>query len=324
MQHTNGEDAVKLIILDLFRAVIECWAVFALELAQHTAASTKKIDTEGRLRNVRVWQKLRAAPRDIRLAMDHLFVSTRRDLPLAGREQLDRIKDEMDSKLQSIDHCISDAMALVSDLSTTHTAAGQEEQALSVKRLTMLAAIFLPLSLASSLLSMGSRAADLGVLWYDYIGVSVLLIFLAAVVLQSLRLWDGAVDWKRAAVKRMMGNSSVESISGPDKVKKFIELARFSLSMSAIFFALYGLKPTKGWKAYVACHYALGLAVVASFVVGMFHDLGLGLAVMGYAAAGWASAVALLTGVRLGFAARRAYRRVVAELRIRRARKREE
>ena len=52
----------------------------------------------------------------------------------------------------------------------------QENQTLAVNGLTVLAPIFLPISLASSLLSMSTRVVDLGALWYDYFGLSSTLI----------------------------------------------------------------------------------------------------------------------------------------------------
>ena len=51
----------------------------------------------------------------------------------------------------------------------------QESQAASAKRLTLLAAVFLPLSLAAGMLGMNSRATNLGIIWYDFFALCSLL-----------------------------------------------------------------------------------------------------------------------------------------------------
>ncbi|KAH6692193.1 hypothetical protein F5X68DRAFT_258917 [Plectosphaerella plurivora] len=220
IEHESPEMAIKLIMLDLLRAVIECWAVFAWQLVHEANEVTDNIDAQSRLHNVRVWQGLQSAPRDIRLATEYLVRSVERDLLPAGRRELDSIMVEMDARIRSIDNRINDIAACVSDLSSTRTAVTQEEQALSVKRLTLLAAVFLPLSLASSLLSMGTRAVDLGVLWYDYLGISVLLVFLAYLAYQTLRAWDmGMTRWKKMLAKLLVGSLDEEAIRHKPKFK---------------------------------------------------------------------------------------------------------
>jgi Mg2+ and Co2+ transporter CorA len=53
----------------------------------------------------------------------------------------------------------------------------------NVQRLTVLATIFLPLSLAARILSMQSRFKDLDYLLYDFVGVAILLEYLAGTLL---------------------------------------------------------------------------------------------------------------------------------------------
>jgi hypothetical protein len=56
------------------------------------------------------------------------------------------------------------------------------DQSESLKRLTVLAVIFLPLSLSSSLLAMSTRFANLHLLLYDFLGVFVLLSSIALLI----------------------------------------------------------------------------------------------------------------------------------------------
>lgn len=60
-----------------------------------------------------------------------------------------------------------------------------EKQANSGRRLTMIAAVFLPLSLSSSLLAMTTPAADVGALWYDWAELCVVMGVLVLAVYSS-------------------------------------------------------------------------------------------------------------------------------------------
>jgi hypothetical protein len=123
------------------------------------------------------------------------------------------------------------------------------KQADSVNRLTLLAAIFLPLSLAAGVLSMQTRFADLNILLYDFVGVVILLGSITA-FLAALNRW-GPWIYAEAIDKVYDG-----AIDGDDFVIRFTPLMLW-------------------W-----------MAVLASFLVGMFDDVMFGLRVLGYEAAG--------------------------------------
>ncbi|KAK7981435.1 hypothetical protein PG988_003673 [Apiospora saccharicola] len=61
--------------------------------------------------------------------------------------------------------------------------------------LTILASVFLPLSLASSILSMGTRLVDLGTLLYDFCGVAVILGSLSIAIIKLVRIGIGVREW---------------------------------------------------------------------------------------------------------------------------------
>lgn len=122
-------------------------------------------------------------------------------------------------------------------------------EAQNVRLLSILASIFLPLSLASGLLSMQTRFSDLHYLLYDFFGVLVLLGTIVAVILFALKfyLW-----WKRLSTqldRNWMFRKSVRPI------------ANFFFFCFLVF----------GW----------GL-LISSFLVGMIKDVGLGLTILGY------------------------------------------
>lgn len=62
------------------------------------------------------------------------------------------------------------------------------QESISVKRLTILATVFLPLSLSASILSMQSRFIELKLKLYDFIGVFVIVGSAAVLILQLVKL----------------------------------------------------------------------------------------------------------------------------------------
>ncbi|KAG7406669.1 hypothetical protein Forpe1208_v013799 [Fusarium oxysporum f. sp. rapae] len=136
-----------------------------------------------------------------------------------------------------------------------------------VQQLTLLATIFLPLSLAAGVLSMQTRFKDLGTLLYDFFGVVVLL---AAIVLVIMILLNLVAVVKELDSRFLQNKSYRESFRG--KV----------LFLVSIGFFLFG-----------------GL-VLSSFLVGMFKDVSLGARILGYGVAAifglWIVALLLVLG----------------------------
>ncbi|KDN71603.1 hypothetical protein CSUB01_09223 [Colletotrichum sublineola] len=112
----------------------------------------------------------------------------------------------------------------------------------NVNILTLLATVFLPLSLSAGILSMGTRFKDLGDLVYDFSGVAVLLGALALVILLSFFLVSFLQD--------------LESRLRPQKLYLTWRSALKKLGFLILLM--------------------LGGLVLASFVVGMFKEVGLG------------------------------------------------
>lgn len=125
-------------------------------------------------------------------------------------------------------------------------------ESLSVWLLGLLASIFLPLSLASSLLSMQSRLAELHFILYDFCGVIVLLgtivLFIVILIRVYTRLNERLVKLNRNTAFRKW-------------IYPFVRISAWTLS-----FITWGL-------------------LVSSFLVGMIEGVGLGLLILGYGAA---------------------------------------
>lgn len=135
------------------------------------------------------------------------------------------------------------------------------EESSSLRVLTVLVIIFLPLSLACDILSMQTRVKDLHYLLYDFLGVVFVLLTLVAVILAPLKstLW-------------LYG--------------------QWALGLSA-------RPPLKGWHPHGrglvgTAGFRMWAVFFASIIVGMFKDVRLGGLVLGYGFAG-------LTGLGLLF-----------------------
>ncbi|GJC88377.1 hypothetical protein ColLi_11215 [Colletotrichum liriopes] len=137
------------------------------------------------------------------------------------------------------------------------------EQTDSLQRLTVLATIFLPLSLAAAVLSMQTRFSDLGALLYDFFGVAVVLgafVLPFILFLSFLKFTTGHM-----MVEIEMRLADEHDSTSPDYVflRNFLRIALW-----------IGIP-------------LLGLLIVVSFVIGMFQDVGLGGKTLGYGLAGF-------------------------------------
>jgi hypothetical protein len=139
------------------------------------------------------------------------------------------------------------------------------QESVSVKRLTILAAVFLPLSLATSILSMQTRFIDLHLLLYDFVGVftiigsfSVLIYFIVLLILKfkpskSLENWEDR--------QRQLNQSQYQEAKRKQA---------YSIWRKLLYFILFA-----GWST-----------ILISFIVGMVVKVTLGLRILGYGMAG--------------------------------------
>lgn len=82
----------------------------------------------------------------------------------------------------------------------------------SIKRLTSLATVFLPLSLAASMLGMQTRFVKLKLLLYDFVGVGVLLALLMYTMYLVVKFTSRKRSWR--PFEPNLGNSSFFSLVG--------------------------------------------------------------------------------------------------------------
>lgn len=133
------------------------------------------------------------------------------------------------------------------------------KQTSNVQQLTILATIFLPLSLSAGVLSMQTRFKDLGTLLYDFFGVVVLLGALVVPLLLFLSFIKLATD-------HILVNLDLQMTSG-----RTVRSYRYVRKYAAPFLWL-GLA-------------LLAILILISFIIGMFLNVGLGAKILGYGVA---------------------------------------
>ncbi|KAF5626912.1 uncharacterized protein FTJAE_9418 [Fusarium tjaetaba] len=158
-----------------------------------------------------------------------------RGLCREASEMIQNFSDQLDHELKYLE--------LARDINQTK----------SVQQLTLLATIFLPLSLAAGVLSMQTRFKDLGTLLYDFFGVVVLLaaIVLILIILLNLMAFVNEVDSKLSV------RSSMYRVVFRGKLLFMINIGFF----------------------------VFGCLVLSSFLVGMFKDVLFGAKILGYGVA---------------------------------------
>ncbi|KAF4470935.1 lincomycin-condensing lmbA [Fusarium albosuccineum] len=231
------EAAVMAVTLDILRASAECWSVFLSDLIQ-------KIE---RISRQQMWlhSQQSLVIREIPVAVSHLELALRHTYACflaevkqahdADMEKLGSLERENDAKLEMVQIQVRHWLSLV-EKSMDITAAHREEvQAQSIIRLSLLAAIFLPIGHASSLLSMNVRAVDLGLLWFDYIGLAIVVMFFVALLHLCLWIWDrgrrrarpdrDATDEEKTAYEKPTGAYGPEPYSD-DAADQFVEIIR--------------------------------------------------------------------------------------------------
>ncbi|KAH9227333.1 hypothetical protein K456DRAFT_1765926 [Colletotrichum gloeosporioides 23] len=147
------------------------------------------------------------------------------------------------------------------------------EQADSVQQLTILATIFLPLSLAAAVLSMQTRFKDLGVLIYDFIGITVLLGALVVPFILFLSMLKFATGSVMVRLEMRMAERD------DSKSHDYLFLKKITRYMVAPGMVLWGA------------------LILASFLIGMFKNVKLGCMILGYGTAGMIGVVMIVSPI---------------------------
>ncbi|MCJ1383215.1 hypothetical protein MMC17_006328 [Xylographa soralifera] len=286
--------ACQMVALDLLRAAVECWMVFLSQIIRRSEERASDLDNRSRSYDILAFKLLSKVARNLELAIRYTlqvaFVSLD-DKDIEVKPKLQAIELEINAKIQSLKNKVDDFLASLESISDVKRILVEEDQALNVTRLTILAAIFLPLSLFSSLLSMNNRAADLGLLWYDYVGVCTMLIFCVFIVYQYMRIKDILKVTQATATAKTLDWLKKKSPYIWSLLKRLVKYVSTSIFSSKVEEWIWSTLMNLLFTAFAA-------TIVASFWVGMFKDVGLGLRIMGFGTAGWVGVLIVLLLVR--------------------------
>lgn len=133
---------------------------------------------------------------------------------------------------------------------------------ISVKRLTILAALYLPLSLASSILSMSTRFKDLNLLLYDFVGVFCIATSFTILCFFVLRIYTKLSSADESQLRKKYSPWKIRWWSS----KADDDEAEYAM---VLFFKYVFL-------------FCVGAMILASFIVGMVTHITLGLKFLGY------------------------------------------
>ena len=308
----NMQLGAKLASLDMLRATIECWYKFLTSIHKQSITSDFKPDTYQLQHDMQHVREFTQIVRDIGEATEATLtaIADFHEIVPDRRRRYHMIVHETRWKLSATKDVNKDVQSYYENLMHFQDSAQSIAQASSLKRLTIFASVFLPISLASSLLSMSTRAAALGVLWYDFFGVSVVLGFIMYAIYQVFRqvarlsvdgdivgglrlIWNFCwrilllsknAELEKKRIKRQQqieqGNISAEEADREAQEEEG-KKEHMEESQDKLEILLRIAKSTALWTFHI-----FGTIVTASFLVGMFKDISTGLRIFGYGAAG--------------------------------------
>ena len=186
----DSELAIKLIILDSFRASMVLWENFLRRLTTSmTVPDPRLIGLLKYEQDLAHAMEFSSAVRDLSscvsfltssIALDH-FMDKARDT---------RRWDHLLLELRTLEAVLQNSVRQLLDIAKPKfdiaVAISTASQAINIERLTIIAIIFLPLSLASSLLAMTESVQDIGERWFDWLG---LWLTMGSVVALVYMLW---------------------------------------------------------------------------------------------------------------------------------------
>lgn len=301
----------KLVSLDMLRATIDCWWDFLASIRRQSIASDFEPDWYQLQHDKQHVRGFAQMVRDIGRALEATLVSIAEFHEIAPdrRRQHGMIVHETRSKLSALNDVIQDVQSYYDNLAHVQDSTQNIAQAATLKRLTVFAAVFLPISLASSLLGMDTRAAALGLLWYDFFGISVSLGFIMYTVYMVSRkiakLWvsknivgtlrlirnfcwrilemrkEQERENRRTSRQRQVAEGTMTAEEANRQTQKEEQKEEKREENQDKLRILFGIAKSVTLSTF----HIFGIITTASFLVGMFKDVSIGLRIFGYGAA---------------------------------------
>jgi hypothetical protein len=193
---TNESMITKLVVLDLLRTSVDMWYTFLLGFRyKYDAIATKEKDwhlptvQEDAATHAAYLTTVKDLSGCVMFLLEVIANDIHRQENIAGVESQDwkLFKVEITLLTQGLERAATETCDRTNRLLSSYIDATNQWQAKNASILAMVASIFLPLTLTSSLLAMEIPARDIGGLWYDWVGMSLTVGF---VVLAGMYLWN--------------------------------------------------------------------------------------------------------------------------------------
>ncbi|PMD36229.1 hypothetical protein L207DRAFT_104416 [Hyaloscypha variabilis F] len=174
----NARLTRQLIVLDLMRSTLEGWETFLREFMvsssktkRNPPKSVRSMNLKELEDNVETSTSINSIIRDFAACLAFLIASIEASLPLQKEDARAAKWKFLATEIEYLSQAVQDMAQDLADTSDRRLASfvaqfGQD-QANSAKRLTIVASIFLPLTLSASLMAMTTRVRAIGDLWYD-------------------------------------------------------------------------------------------------------------------------------------------------------------
>lgn len=225
----DAETSVMTVLTDLSMTSIDCQTSSIISFSEDGPDAAQQLPVLRQFPVIHIATTARIIEENVRHIQEWLAISIGKPDSADGiRNRRIKILDRhVEKRLTEMNIHLRFWMEIVDLWVSNNVAYLDGVQAQSVKRLTLLATIFLPISLAASLLSMSTRAADLGNLWYDYFGISVIALFLVSMGYYCLLIWD------RIQIFEMKGIASLALIL---VAIRYVKRVKWRLLIPVFFF----------------------------------------------------------------------------------------
>jgi hypothetical protein len=187
--NSNCRITTKLLLLDLLTSCMVTWEDFFKDLRRIGIVQNLKWKSLTELaEDLDDYKDFSNEIRDMNACISYLLDSIEFDMELSERtdRRWKRFRFEVETLKDALSNTADD-FANKADLALQHfLTKSAQTQSESSMGLTVIAAIFLPLGLASSILSMSTHVSKIGDIWYDWIGLWFVMGFICA---STFLLW---------------------------------------------------------------------------------------------------------------------------------------
>ena len=270
---------VRLVTLELLDALLSEWSTFLGTLRHESVwlRTSGSIDIGLTSQDQQHISEFARATRDVAAASEATLKAIQLMSHFTPEQQraFDRRAFEIRLGQQDVRNMMKDLEDNVKDMMASAERSVNQRQENSLKRLTVVASIFLPLTLACSLLSMTRRVRELDALWWDWLGICFIIGF-AIITGYRLSMWWNELMWR---IRRRWAQQPFHDMWQRARNRVIKQEGGNGNKVKRL------LPAVTRWTVWTS-KYLFYFGAIASFLVGMFTRIELGARSLGYSLAG--------------------------------------